>query len=78
MRLIYAVEDDKEYSGDRDVCLKNSGYQVDGFECARDFYKKLDERQPRSGPFRISCCRTRMALRSSESSGDVPRPRSSR
>ena len=26
--------------------LKNSGYQVEGFECARDFYKKLEEKQP--------------------------------
>ena len=26
--------------------LKNSGYQVEGFDCARDFYKKLEEKQP--------------------------------
>ena len=26
--------------------LKNSGSQVEGFECAHDFYKKLEEKQP--------------------------------
>lgn len=46
MALIYAVEDDKNILEIEMFALKNSGYQVDGFECARDFYKKLDERQP--------------------------------
>ena len=46
MALIYAVEDDKTILEIEMFALKNSGYQVDGFECARDFYKKLDERQP--------------------------------
>ena len=44
--LIYAVEDDKNILEIEMFALKNSGYQVDGFECARDFYKKLDEKQP--------------------------------
>ena len=46
MALIYAVEDDKNILEIEMFALKNSGYQVEGFECARDFYKKLDERQP--------------------------------
>ena len=46
MALNYAVEDDKNILEIEMFALKNSGYQVDGFECARDFYKKLDERQP--------------------------------
>ena len=46
MALIYAVEDDKNILEIEMFALKNSGYQVDGFECARDFYKKLDERLP--------------------------------
>ena len=37
--LIYAVEDDKNILEIEMFALKNSGYQVDGFECARDFYK---------------------------------------
>ena len=46
MALIYAVEDDKNILGIEMFALKNSGYQVEGFECARDFYKKLEEKQP--------------------------------
>ena len=46
MALIYAVEDDKNILEIEMFALKNSGYQVDGFECARDFYKKIDEKQP--------------------------------
>jgi len=46
MALIYAVEDDKNILEIEMFALKNSGYQVDGFECAGDFYKKLEERLP--------------------------------
>lgn len=46
MALIYAVEDDKNILEIEMFALKNSAYQVEGFECARDFYKKLDERLP--------------------------------
>ncbi len=46
MALIYAVEDDKNILEIEMFALKNSGYQVEGFECARDFYKKLEERMP--------------------------------
>lgn len=46
MALIYAVEDDKNILEIEMFALKNSGYQVDGFECARDFYKKIEEKLP--------------------------------
>ena len=46
MALIYAVEDDKNILEIEMFALKNSGYQVEGFEYARDFYKKLEERMP--------------------------------
>lgn len=46
MALIYAVEDDKNILEIEMFALKNSGYQVEGFERARDFYKKLEEKQP--------------------------------
>ena len=46
MALIYAVEDDKNILEIEMFALKNSGYQVEGFECAHDFYKKLEEMQP--------------------------------
>ena len=46
MALIYAVEDDKNILEIELFALKNSGYQVEGFENAGDFYKKLDERMP--------------------------------
>ena len=40
MALIYAVEDDKNILEIEMFALKNSGYQVEGFESAREFYKK--------------------------------------
>ena len=46
MALIYAVEDDKNILEIEMFALKNSGYQVEGFESAHDFYKSLDERMP--------------------------------
>lgn len=46
MPLIYAVEDDKNILEIEVFALKNSGYRSEGFECARDFYKKLEERLP--------------------------------
>ncbi len=58
MALIYAVEDDKNILEIEMFALKNSGYQVEGFECARDFYKKLEEKQ-RTLPFWTLCCRMR-------------------
>ena len=46
MALIYAVEDDKNILEIEMFALKNSGYQVDGFETAHDFYKKLEKQIP--------------------------------
>lgn len=46
MAWIYAVEDDKNILEIEMFALRNSGYQVDGFECARDFYRKMEERMP--------------------------------
>lgn len=46
MALIYAVEDDKNILEIEMFALKNSGYQVEGFESAREFYKKLEQRLP--------------------------------
>ena len=45
MALIYAVEDDKNILEIEMFALKNSGYQVEGFENASDFYKKLREKK---------------------------------
>ena len=46
MALIYVVEDDKNILEIEMFALKNSSYQVEGFECAGDFYKKMSSRQP--------------------------------
>lgn len=43
---IYVVEDDKNIREIETYALKNSGYQVDGFECAGDFYKAMDKKLP--------------------------------
>jgi len=46
MSLIYVVEDDSNIREIETFSLKNSGYSVMEFECARDFYKKLGDRLP--------------------------------
>lgn len=46
MAVIYIVEDDKNIREIEMFSLKNTGYTVEGFECAKDFYKKIDERIP--------------------------------
>lgn len=46
MQLVYIVEDDKNIREIESFALKNSGYQVNDFECAREFYKKLAEKVP--------------------------------
>lgn len=46
MALIYIVEDDKNILEIETFAMKNSGYRVEGFECARDFYKRLLVHQP--------------------------------
>ena len=44
--MIYIVEDDKNIQEIESFALKNSGYEVRGFECAKDFYAALDEQIP--------------------------------
>ena len=46
MALIYAVEDDNNILEIEMFALKNSGYQTEGFDNARDFFKKVSERVP--------------------------------
>lgn len=46
MSWIYIVEDDTNIREIETFALKNSGYEVADFECAKDFYKKLGERVP--------------------------------
>ena len=46
MALIYIVEDDKNIREIETFALKNSGYQVNDFECAADFYAKMQEKTP--------------------------------
>lgn len=46
MSAIYIVEDDQNIREIEAFALKNSGYTVVDFECARDFYKRLAERVP--------------------------------
>ena len=47
MALIYVVEDDSNIREIESFALKNSGYTVVEFECAKDFYKKIAERIPK-------------------------------
>lgn len=46
MALIYVVEDDINIREIEVFALKNSGYSVHDFECARDFYKRIQEKVP--------------------------------
>lgn len=46
MAVIYIVEDDKNIREIETFVLKNAGYQVEDFECAKDFYRRLDEKLP--------------------------------
>jgi len=46
MSWIYVVEDDTNIREIETFALKNSGYSVADFECAKDFYKKLAEKVP--------------------------------
>ena len=46
MALIYIVEDDKNIREIEAFALKNSGYQIRDFECAAQFYAKLEEKLP--------------------------------
>lgn len=46
MALIYIVEDDKNILEIETFAMKNSGYRVEGFETAKDFFKKIQVCQP--------------------------------
>lgn len=46
MSLIYILEDDSNIREIEMIALKNSGYQVKGFETAKEFYRKIEERVP--------------------------------
>jgi len=46
MSLIYIVEDDVNIREIETFSLKNSGYTVVDFECARNFYNRLNEKTP--------------------------------
>lgn len=46
MALIYIVEDDKNIQEIETFALKNVGYEVIGFETAKEFYEKLKNKTP--------------------------------
>lgn len=46
MSCIYVVEDDKNIREIETFALTNTGYEVEGFECAKDFYRKLESKLP--------------------------------
>lgn len=46
MALVYIIEDDENIREIEEYALQTAGYTVKGFSCAKDFYKKLEERQP--------------------------------
>lgn len=46
MAAVYIVEDDKNILEIETFALKNAGYEVEGFGCAKDFYTRLNEKIP--------------------------------
>ena len=46
MASIYVVEDDENIREIETFALKNSGYTVTAFECAKDFYSKIASKVP--------------------------------
>lgn len=46
MPTIYVVEDDKNIREIESFALKNTGYQVEDFECAKDFYERIGQMLP--------------------------------
>ncbi len=46
MSAIYVVEDDRNIREIESFTLKNVGYQVEDFECAKDFFDRLVEKKP--------------------------------
>lgn len=46
MALIYVVEDDKNIREIEVFALKNTGYEIRDFECAREFYEEMEQKKP--------------------------------
>lgn len=46
MSLIYIVEDDKNIQEIECYSLKNSGYSVEEFDCAKAFWNRIEKRKP--------------------------------
>ena len=46
MALIYIVEDDTNIREIESFALKNSGYQIQDFSCAKEFYRAVKEKKP--------------------------------
>lgn len=46
MALIYIVEDDQNIREIESFALKNSGYQIQDFESAKEFYRAVKEKKP--------------------------------
>ena len=46
MSLIYIVEDDVNIREIETIALRNSGHQIQAFETAKEFYRKVEERVP--------------------------------
>ncbi|MCR5580940.1 MAG: response regulator transcription factor [Pseudobutyrivibrio sp.] len=46
MALIYIIEDDDNIREIEEFALMNAGHKVQGFPCAKDFYKRLDDILP--------------------------------
>lgn len=46
MPLIYIVEDDRNIREIEAIALKNSGYTVEEFESAADFYRAMEKKKP--------------------------------
>ena len=46
MALVYIVEDDRNIREIETFALRHTGYEVMGFECAKDFYKEMENRKP--------------------------------
>lgn len=46
MALIYIIEDDENIREIEEYALMNAGHTVEGFSCAKDFYRKLESEIP--------------------------------
>ncbi len=46
MALIYVVEDDKNIREIETFALRNTGYEIRDFECAKDFFQELSQKRP--------------------------------